>query len=151
MFMIEPARPAATGLSAEKPGADHSPRKLMFDHVNHVCQSTPKKERSFQIPRLCHQHIRPADCFLRSLEHGFDLRAFSYICARTADPHAGLCFFPCAIAQALSQRATRVVDDPISILLRRTLLLCLCPIPWLGSGNDRYFIADLHDHPSGSI
>src|SRR5882757_1653758 len=135
-------------LAAENLGAEPLSAQIDVDEVNPLLVSQLQKRNDRFNACVVHQHIDRSEFFLRSLEHGFDLRAFSYICL-DRDRTPAFAPGPCRNSAGLIARPD-VVDDHVCTFFGEHFCYAFAD-PLAGSGNDRYFIAELHDHPSALV
>src|SRR5580704_9726944 len=135
--------PRRYGLAAENLGAEPLSPQISVDQIAPLLISQVQKRNNGFDARVVHQHVHPPQFSLRSLEHSLDLRALPDVClehqcppAFTPDPfrdHAGL------LARS------DVVDDEVGALLGEHFGDAFAD-PLARSGNERYFIAELHGH-----
>ena len=145
--MMEPAsagshRPAAENLAAEP----FSPQ-IHIHHIAPLLVCQVKEGNDGLDSSIVHQHVHRPKLFLYLVEHGLDLFPLAYIRFH----------HQCTTALALHPRSnsarfftrSQVIDDDVRALFRKYLRNSLAN-SLAGSGNERYFIAQLHVHPIGS-
>src|SRR5580704_1336835 len=131
-------------LPAENLGAEPLTAQIDVDQIDPLLVSQLQKRNDGFDPGVVHQHIDRSKFFLRACEHRLDLRALPDVCL-DRDCAPAFAPDPCRNRASVFARPN-VVDDHISAFFGEHFCDAFAD-PLAGSGNDRYFIAELHWSP----
>ena len=142
--MMDPPRPAATAWRQKTCAAEPFSAQIHVHHIAPLLIGQLHKRNDGFNARVVHQHVDRPQLFLYPIEHGLHLGALSDVCldyqrtpALAPDPFRNRASF---LARS------EVIDGDVSTFHREYFGNAFAD-SLAGSGNERYFIAELHIHP----